>query len=310
MPGDEGRWVQRWAWFVNNNAFYQGSIQWTHCALYNGDTFDIRPLGRAYASYPKLDDNCPNVSNPDQADSDGDSIGDACDNCPTLANPDQSDFDGDGSGDVCDPDQDDDGVPNESDQCPSTPPGQTVTSQGCVTVRFDFDRDGDVDQSDFGRIQGCISGPGTIQASPECADAHLDADRDVDTDDIALFRRCMSGDNIPADQGCVSYGPKPTHDFAIAHVKMPPADEVTADAGSSRRLILTACNELDIGWKTDISSDRWHSPSPKPMGFGRCLQGMPTPLAYARDSEHPASMIMALHAINHHTLDWRVSSDR
>ena len=60
-------------------------------------------------------DNCPDVVNPDQADSDGDNIGDACeddddndgivdenDNCRTVANPDQLDVDGDWIGDLCD----------------------------------------------------------------------------------------------------------------------------------------------------------------------------------------------------------------
>src|SRR5204862_243126 len=32
-------------------------------------------------------DNCPNVPNPTQTNSDGDAFGDACDNCPFVSNP-------------------------------------------------------------------------------------------------------------------------------------------------------------------------------------------------------------------------------
>lgn len=53
-----------------------------------------------------------------QPDTDGDGVSDATDNCPSTDNPDQADFDGDGIGDVCDPDDDNDGVDDTADNCP------------------------------------------------------------------------------------------------------------------------------------------------------------------------------------------------
>lgn len=62
-------------------------------------------------------DNCPEISNPAQADLDKDDLGDLCDddkdgdtiandkdNCPNVKNTDQKDADSNGVGDACDPD--------------------------------------------------------------------------------------------------------------------------------------------------------------------------------------------------------------
>jgi hypothetical protein len=66
----------------------------------------------------------------------------------------------------------------------------------------DFDGDGDVDQSDFGVFQSCMTGPFVLQMKPECALADLDGDGDVDEEDFSRFFACFSGAGTPADPLC------------------------------------------------------------------------------------------------------------
>ena len=160
---------------------------------------------------PDVSDNCKSVANMTQADLDDDGVGDACDNGIDIANTDQANNDADGVGDVCDSclgfhnriDADADGVPDGCDDCLDSLPGEHVTYAGCRSPRADIDRDGDVDQVDFGLLQRCFNGPGQVQFEAACLPARLDDDLDVDLDDFGLFQACMSGANQPADPGCV-----------------------------------------------------------------------------------------------------------
>jgi hypothetical protein len=65
----------------------------------------------------------------------------------------------------------------------------------------DFDRDGDVDISDWGVFQACLSGP-FVWAGAACMPSDLDLDYDVDDDDCTLMLGCLSGPNVYADPHC------------------------------------------------------------------------------------------------------------
>ena len=124
---------------LKGNAGWKGEIGVLRLELVDaaaGDYFEVDRLRMRDVAYADLDDdsifdlddNCPGVANADQADTDGDAVGDACDdedgdgvldvedNCPGQANADQADADGDGVGDACE-DADGDGIFDPADNC-------------------------------------------------------------------------------------------------------------------------------------------------------------------------------------------------
>jgi hypothetical protein len=72
----------------------------------------------------------------------------------------------------------------------------------CNGIPGDMDGDGDVDQTDFGLLQVCLSGPNVPQTNPSCTLARLDPDSDVDHDDAQILRGCTSGPEVPGNPLC------------------------------------------------------------------------------------------------------------
>jgi hypothetical protein len=102
-------------------------------------------------------DNCQTVANLNQANQDGDALGDACDNdndndtvgdgsdnCPTTSNTNQTNTDGDAQGDACDSDDDNDTLSDGSDQCralPASTPSGCPDSARSLTLSYSAKKD-------------------------------------------------------------------------------------------------------------------------------------------------------------------------
>lgn len=112
----------------------------------------------------------------EDGDVDGDGVTNADDNCFETSNADQANMDGDGLGDACDPcpadeldDSDGDGVCDSDDACPQDP---TATEEPCPTGSSGFQGDGfgdaaDLDGDGTGSDASASASAGTGSASAD-----------------------------------------------------------------------------------------------------------------------------------------------
>ena len=195
-PEEPVGWYYDFAWFLTERQNEDGS--WC-----DADTQGVRPKCWRYESATifailTLERSLGGVC---FFDDDVDGICEAEDNCPEHPNPDQADSDGDGLGDACDPCVDD---PNVACQCAPDDDGDPCNG-------LDDDCDGDVDEDPLADeacatglmgpcsagVRVCVAGEpvciGAVQPSPEvCNGLDEDCD-DVVDEELPPGEPCNSG---------------------------------------------------------------------------------------------------------------------
>jgi hypothetical protein len=194
-------------------------------------------------------DNCPSVANPNQANGDGDTFGDACDNCPSFASANQTDSDGDGVGDVCDtcsaianPSQADGDLDGRGDVC-----------DNCPATFNAFQRDSDSD----GRGNMCDNCPLISNA----AQADSDGDGSGDPCDC---RPIDPSDRIPAEVIPVAVGKTGT----VAHLTWAAVPDAEAYSVTRGDLASRALDQYGGCLKNGVTSGSYDDPDLPAPGQG------------------------------------------
>jgi hypothetical protein len=200
-----------------------------------------------------------------KADSDNDGIPDYNDNCPNVSNPLQEDTDGDTQGDACDSDDDNDGITdNSGDDCPRNSQANWQSTQdfsdpanstdwdrdGCKDDMEDNDMDNDgVQNANDACPRSAYQPPRPTWVSDAITDVDGDGCRDTDEDDdddgdgfadVSDDCPTVVGTSTLGEEGCVdSDGDGWSNNF----------DDCPNDAGNSTLGGKNACPDQDgDGW--------------------------------------------------------------
>ena len=206
-------------------------------------------------------DNCPNVANADQKDTNGDGEGDVCDddidgdgilnaidNCPNVANADQKDTDGDGEGDVCDPNplpKDTFSVKSSDETCKSSNNGSIS-----LTIKGEFSQPFDI------QITG---GPSSFNFTPESISSST---WDLNNLEAGNYWLCLTSSTFstlkqcfnikisePADLGVVS---NINRDKKQANLNLSGGDKYNITLNGN--LIITSSDNIDLSLSPGINT--------------------------------------------------------
>jgi len=197
-------------------------------------------------------------------DTDGDRVGLGCDNCPTDANWDQANLDGDALGDVCDGDRDGDGKANGIDMCPDGPAinwtrdttltGNDIDDDGCRDADEDscVDRDGDGYGTTGFAITGC-GGSTTVfdncpvVSNPFQVDTNADGEGDACDPDMDGDMLLNAADACPLNQS-MTPGVGNGYDAGCDQICMRPNIGVPGQP-QPRIPIIDGAVADDVGWR-------------------------------------------------------------